>query len=75
MPAKITQGEFIERASAALGNDYDFSKSEYKNSTTRVLVVCKRHGEFYAKPVHLMRGHGCPECGKLLSAAKRKKDT
>lgn len=75
MPAKITQSEFIERASAALGNDYDFSKSEYKNSTTRVLVVCKRHGEFYAKPVHLMRGHGCPECGKLLSAAKRKKDT
>lgn len=75
MPARMTQDEFVQRASLALGDNYDFSKSEYKNSTTRVLVICKRHGEFYAKPTHLIRGHGCPECGKEASAEKRTKDT
>lgn len=75
MPAKLTQEGFLSRASKALGDNYDFSKSIYVNQTTPVCVICKKHGEFMAKPQHLMYGHGCPECGKELSAAKRKKDT
>ena len=38
---------------------------EYINSITPLLHQCKKCGnEWYAKPAHTMRGHGCPNCSQ-----------
>jgi hypothetical protein len=54
--------EFIEKA-RRLFPDYDFSKVEYVNSQTRVVVVCPIHGDFSQRPNDLLFKHGCQLCG------------
>lgn len=53
---------FIERAIAVYGDKYDFSKTEYINSRTKVCIVCPKHGEFWTNPGDFLRGHACPYC-------------
>lgn len=64
MPKKLTQKEFVERAES-LSPNLDFSKSIYKNSTTPVIVVCKKHDlEFMMRPGKILQSqNGCPDCG------------
>lgn len=38
--------KFIEKAKNKHGDKYDYSKVEYINSTTKVCIICKEHGEF-----------------------------
>lgn len=74
MPRKLTTEEFIEKAIAVHGDKYDYSKVEYVDTRTDVVIVCPIHGEFPQKPVdHTSRKRGCPQCGVEKSAeAKRK---
>ena len=56
--------EFIEKARKVHGDEYDYSKVEYKNNKTKVCIICPKHGEFWQKPnSHLSSGQGCPKCG------------
>lgn len=64
---RLTTEEFIERAKAIHGNRYDYSKSEYVNFGTKLLVrcnVCSK--EFWVTPrLHIAHGRtGCPSCFK-----------
>ena len=44
-------------------NKYDYSKVEYKNSKTKVCIICPEHGEFWQTPSkHIKSGQGCPKC-------------
>lgn len=54
--------DFIGRAVEKHGNTYDYSFVEYKNSTTRVRIICKHHGEFWQFPSNHLRGSGCLKC-------------
>ena len=47
---------------------YDYTKSDYINAATKVIVICKEHGEFYVSPNNHLRGKGCRECGKIKCA-------
>lgn len=40
----------------------DFSLLEYIDSTSRVTVICKEHGEFKKQPTRLLLCRGCPVC-------------
>lgn len=55
--------EFITKARAVHGDKYDYSKIEYKNSYTKVVIICPIHGEFEQAPGCHLRDHGCPLCG------------
>lgn len=59
---RYTRDEFIEKA-RELFPDYDYSQVEYVNASTPVLITCPIHGEFEKKPVDVLRGHGCTQCG------------
>jgi len=37
-------------------------------------MVCKKHGEFTQLPWIHLKGHGCPACGRQISAAQRIKN-
>ena len=42
----------------------DLSEAVYKNNHTAVKVTCPVHGVYYPKPCVLLRGSGCPACGR-----------
>lgn len=62
MTKKLTKKVFIERATEIHGDKYDYSKTEYINANTRVIIMCPNHGEFEQFPNHHMNGCGCPFC-------------
>lgn len=46
------------------GNTYDYSQVVYTNNYTKVVIICKEHGEFLQTPSHHLKGKGCPKCQK-----------
>lgn len=62
---KLTQDEFINKAKAIHNNEYDYSKVKYINTTTKVCIICPKHGEFWQTPtnhIHKTHPQGCPKC-------------
>ena len=58
--------DFINAAKKVHGDKYDYSKVEYKNSTTKVEVICPVHGSFYIRPSeHIHAKCGCTKCSGL----------
>ncbi len=58
---------FIEKSIIRHNNLYDYSNVKYINSTTKVEIICKKHGIFLQNPSSHMSGVGCPKC-KLSKA-------
>lgn len=54
--------EFITRSNARHNFKFDYSKTEYINSKTKVKIICPTHGEFEQWPQDHMRGIGCLSC-------------
>ena len=67
---KYTLEEFIEKANKKHNNKYDYSKSEYINGKTDIIVICPEHKEFRIKPSTHLQGYGCPECDSLRTNYK-----
>lgn len=64
---KNLQEQFIAKSKEKFGNKFDYSKVEYKNSRTPVILICKEHGEFTILPSsHLKSSTGCTECSKRV---------
>jgi hypothetical protein len=59
---KSTTKEFIEKAKLKHGNTYDYSKVEYVNNKTKVIIICKEHGDFLQTPKNHMKGRRCGKC-------------
>ncbi len=53
---------FIKRAIAVHGNKYDYTKTRIRNTSTKVNIICKVHGEFYQLPSSHIASIGCPKC-------------
>ena len=53
---------FIQKAKKVHGDKYDYSKVNYINSQTPVIIICPEHGEFKQKPYSHIAGHGCRKC-------------
>ena len=62
MGRRLSQEEFIDRAKKVHGDLYDYSLVDYKNSNTKVRIVCPKHGEFQVTPTNHLSGHKCPAC-------------
>ena len=59
-----TSKMFIEKAIEKHGDKYDYSKVQYINSTTRVIIICRvaGHGEFLQTPSNHLAMKGCKRC-------------
>lgn len=75
MPKKLTQEEFIRRATEKHGGRYDYSKVQYVNGTTPVIIICPEHGEFSIKPQKHLAGQGCKPCGYIRNRTTIRKTT
>ena len=58
----LTTKEFITKANQIHNFKYDYSKTDYVNSRTKINIICKKHGEFYQQPRYHLNGHGCSFC-------------
>lgn len=59
---KKSTEEFVNDAKTVHGNKYDYSKVDYYNKSTAVLIICPTHGSFEQTPGTHLAGHGCPKC-------------
>ena len=58
--------DFIIKAKQKHGILYDYSKVVYLHSETKVIIICKIHGEFHQTPHKHLCGSGCKACGIIL---------
>ena len=68
---------FIIMSNKLHGDKYTYEKCKYINTSTKVIITCKKHGDFNQKPMtHLHRLYGCRKCanenhpGVMASIAK-----
>lgn len=70
----LTQDEWIAMAKKVHGDTYNYNKVKYVDHETKVIIICKEHGEFLQTPsAHSNGKQGCPICGRLKSDAGRRK--
>lgn len=58
-----TKEIFVSKAIKVHGHKYDYSKVEYKNTRSKVLITCKTHGDFHILPANHIQKQGCKLCG------------
>jgi len=46
------------------GDKYDYSLVNYKDNSTKITIICHRHGVFDQTPKIHKKGSGCPRCSK-----------
>lgn len=57
--------KFIKKSIKVHGDRYIYNKTNYVNSKNRVIIICKKHGEFLQKPSHHLMGCNCPKCAQF----------
>lgn len=57
-----TTDEFIEDAKRIHQDTYDYSKVAYINNQTKIIIICKVHGQFLQAPSHHLLGKNCALC-------------
>lgn len=72
---KVNTENFVEKARAVHGERYDYSKSIYKSTHSKICIICSEHGEFWQTPANHLRGSGCPKCKAKKSKESQIKDT
>ena len=72
---KKTKTDFIKEATEIHGDAYDYSLLEYKNTETKVKIICKVHGIFNQSPYGHLTGRGCKKCATYIQANKRRSNT
>ncbi len=68
---KSNTEEFIVKSKKIHGDKYDYSKVNYKNNYTPVIIKCPIHGDFTMKPIDHLNGHGCRECSKKFNLSEK----
>lgn len=67
MPFDFTNADIIH------DKKYDYTKVDYKNIDTKVIISCPLHGQFLQSPYkHINSGQGCPQCKSCTLADQRR---
>ena len=69
MPKKKSLIDVLFDFRSVHGDTYDYSLVEYKHSTTKIKIICKKHGLFEQIANVHRAGHGCPLCGSELRSS------
>jgi very-short-patch-repair endonuclease len=59
---KYSTTEFIDVANKIQNNRYSYTKTDYKNNKTKIVITCPIHGDFEQTPGNHLKGQGCPKC-------------
>ena len=59
---KCTTDKFIEKAHKLHKDVYDYSKVKYVDWHSKVIISCRKHGDWAQSPSRHLSGFGCPKC-------------
>jgi hypothetical protein len=62
MANRMTQKQFVDRSNIVHNTKYDYSLIDYKNTYTKVKIICHTHGVFEQRPNGHLHNQGCPKC-------------
>lgn len=62
---KRTNEQFIIEARNIHGDKYDYSFVSYKNTDSKVKIICQKHGEFLQSPYTHLKGSECSKCKRV----------
>lgn len=69
----LNHEEFVMKANIVHKNKFDYSKLVYKNSRSKVEIICKEHGQFSQRANSHLKGSGCPSCTESKGEERIKK--
>ena len=72
MGKKLSSAGVISIIQEIHGAKYDLSEFLYVNRRTKFTLKCKQHGPWLTLLGQIIRGQGCPVCGKKDAAVKRR---
>jgi hypothetical protein len=63
---KLTNEEFISKCKEIHGDKFDYSKTNYINTRTKITIICKIHGDIEILPYnHIGKDkQGCVNCAR-----------
>lgn len=61
---------FVKKAKEIHSDRYDYTLVDYLNNHTKVILVCKEHGNFKQTPSDHLNGYGCPHCKRISKGEK-----
>ena len=62
---------FLLQAKEIHGDKYDYSNVNWKNTYTKIAIICPTHGEFNQIPQsHIRLKCGCRKCGREIAKSK-----
>lgn len=64
----MTQEDFLFRSNELHQNKYDYTKTIYKTTHEKVIIICPKHGDFQQTPAVHLQGHGCWSCATEVRA-------
>lgn len=67
-----TKARFIKEAKKIHKNKYDYTKVDFIDSTKRVTIICKEHGEFLQTPQKHINGQKCNKCSIEIVSNKNR---
>ena len=70
MKKRDTLEDFIEKAKLIHGNTYDYTKSKYEGTLSKIDIICNKHGCFQQTPNNHLQGKGCSKCAHDASAER-----
>lgn len=62
---------FVRCANVVHNNLYDYSNTEYIDSTGKVEIICEEHGSFFQQANNHLSGNGCPKCDVKISKGEQ----
>ena len=66
-----TKESFMIKSNKIHDNKYDYNKSVYVNSKTKLIITCPTHGDFSQRPMdHINSKQGCPVCNESKGERK-----
>jgi len=58
------KNNFIQKACNVHNNKYNYLLVDYKNTHSKVEIICPIHDSFFQRPARHLQGDGCPFCCK-----------
>jgi len=67
--------KFLSKCAEIHKDRYDYSLTYYKNSSTKVKIICKEHGIFEQLPTNHLKGCNCPKCSRISTKNQQSSNT
>lgn len=68
---KYDTKSFIEKCKEVHGDKYDYSKTKFKTTKDKVIIICPEHGEFEQYAFSHLAGVDCYTCGNIKQGQTR----